>query len=309
ANASPAFSDVVIAFSNLDRNSTQSDNFKIPGALAPLLGIKDGRLYNTRNPAAYTAWNATRDQLWLWGGGITGANLKSGGFYVSLNPVPGSSEAWRSAPFEGQYLKLYDVTPPPAPATLAADLAWFGTVIGPQVDFDWTAAADPEGGVFGFRLQIGSTPGSSEFFDSQVTTTHQSVTVPYGTTLYARVQQLNNAGIAGPFLGTSVLILDPAADADGDSQPNAAEHSAGTDPRSSASVFKVTAAAVSGNDVNLTITTVPGKTYQLETSTSLAAFSWSSVGPPVTASGPSVVLAHPAGAGDPKRFHRVRVLP
>ena len=29
----------------------------------------------------------------------------------SLNPVPASDSAWTNAPFEAQYLKLYDVTP------------------------------------------------------------------------------------------------------------------------------------------------------------------------------------------------------
>lgn len=311
ANASPAFSDVVLAFSNLDRNNEQTDKFKIPGSLAPLLGIKDERIYNTRNPAAYTAQDPGRDDVWLWGGGISGANLKSAGFTVSLNPVPGSAEAWTTAPFEGKYLKLYDVTPPPAPGTPAPELALFGTIIGNQVTFTWAAAADPDGGVSGFQLQIGTTPGGFDLFDSQVVATSQTVSVPYGTTLHASVRQINNAGIPGPYsnASASVQMLDPAADMDGDGQSNDAEQSAGTDPRSSTSVFKAIAAVLSGNSVNLTVTTVPGKKYQLETSTSLTSLSWDSLGTVVTAAGPTTLFTATGGVGGPKRFYRVRVVP
>ena len=311
ANASPAFSDVVLAFSNLDRGNIRSDNFKIPAGLAPLLGIKDDRIYNTRNPAAYTAQDPARDDVWLWGGGITGTNLKSAGFFVSLNPVPASAAAWTTAPFEGQYLKLYDVTPPPAPNAPAPNPAMFGTVIGNQVTFTWSAASDPEGGVAGYYLQIGTTPGGSSLFDAAVTTTSQSVTVPYGTTLYARVQQINNAGIYGPYSSSSASVqaLDPAADQDGDGQSNAAEHTAATNPLSTASVLRVSASARSGNDVLVTVATVAGKIYQLETSTTLAAGDWDEAGAPVEASGPSTVLTALGGAVDPRRFFRVKVVP
>jgi hypothetical protein len=311
ANASPGVSDVVIAFSNLDRNNVQSDNFKIPTGLAPLLGIKDGRTYNTRNPAAYTAQDAGRDDAWLWGGGITGANLKSGGFFVSLNRVPAAAAAWTSAPFEGQYLKLYDVTPPPALSAPVPELAVFGTVIGNQVTFTWSAASDPDGGVAGFHVQMGTTPGGSELLDIQTTGTSQSVTVAYGTTVYARVQQTNNAGISGPYSTASaaVIALGPSADNDGDGQSNAAEQTAATNPLSNSSVLKATATIIAGNSVSVTVATVTGKIYQLETSANLAPLSWTSVGNAVTAAGESTVLVDPNGAGAPRRFYRARVLP
>ncbi len=311
ANASPGVSDVFIAFSNLDRNNVQSDNFKIPAGLAPLLGIKDGRTYNTRNAAAYTAQDSTRDDVWQWGAGITGANLKSSGFFVSLNKVPASGGLWSSAPFEGQYLKLYDVTQPPALGTPVPDLALFGTVIGNQVSFSWSAVSDPDGGVSGFHVQIGTTPGGSDLLDAQTSVTSQSVTVAYGTTVYARVQQTNNAGVSGPYSSASaaVIALDPVVDNDGDGQSNAAEQTAGTNPLSSTSVLKATATALTGNDVNVTVATVSGKTYQLETSITLSTASWSTVGSPITATGASTLFTHSAGAGDGRRFYRVRVVP
>jgi hypothetical protein len=106
-----------------------------------------------------------------------------------------------------------------------------------------------------------------------------------------------------------VVALDPGADTDGDGQPNDSEQSAGTDPRSSTSVFKTTAAVLSGNDVNLTVATVSGKKYQLETSTSLNSLSWSDNGPVVTATGPSTVFTAADGLGDPRRFYRIKVVP
>ena len=309
ANAAPAVSDVVIAFSNLDRYNNQTDNFKIPAGLAPLLGIKDGRTYNTRNIAAYTAQDATRDDVWQWGGGITGANLKSGGFTVNLKSVPGSDGIWTSDPFEGKYLKLYDVTPPPSPNAPTPALVLFGTVIGHQVTFNWSAASDPEGGVSEYYLQIGTTANGFDLFNGKTTGTSQSVTVPYGTTVYARVQQINIAGIYGPYSSASaaVVALDPVADADGDGQNNAAEHSAGTNPLSSSSALRATGIAISGANVNVTVATVAGKNYQFETSTNLT--SWTPVGDKVSATAATTVFTHTGGAGGGNKFYRARVVP
>ncbi len=318
-NAAPNGSDVVLAFVNLDRNATPATigtnkfNVNIDSDANGIndFGIKSGRQYNVRNIAAYLGTDPNRRNSFLIPGGISGGDLLSQGLYVAMNRVPISDGAWATAPYEAQYLKLYDVTPPPVPGTPAPGPALFGTVIGNQVTFTWTAASDSEGGVAGFHLQIGTTAGGLDLFNSQVTATSQSVTVPFGTTLYARVQQINNAGIAGPSSSASaaVLTLDPAADTDGDGQPNDSEQGAGTDPRSSASVLRATAASVSGNDVNLTVSTVSGKKYQLETSTSLYSLSWNNIGPTVTATGPSTVFTATGGAGDPKRFYRVRVVP
>jgi len=69
-----------------------------------------------KNLAAYLGADPNRRNYWLWDGGIAGSNLLANGIYVSLNPVPTSAAGWTNAPFEAQYLKLYDVTPPPAPA-------------------------------------------------------------------------------------------------------------------------------------------------------------------------------------------------
>jgi hypothetical protein len=319
-NASPAFGDVVLAFSNLDRNNDKQDNFRLPSALASLLGVKDGRSYNVKNIAAYLGADGSRRDQWLWNGsaGFSGSHLKNNGFLVALPKVPTMASsanpadpAWNQRPFEAQYLKLHDVTPPPAPDAPAPDLALFGTVVGNEVTFEWSAANDPDGGISGYYLQVGTTPEGFDVFNGQLAETTKSVTVPYGTTLYAHVQQINNAGIYGPYssASASVLVLDPTADEDGDGQSNGSEHSAGTNALDSNSLLKVTANFFSGNDALITVATVIGKTYQLETSISLANGSWSPIGDPVTATGLTTDFTHPDGAGDPKRFYRVRVVP
>ncbi|MEO5715603.1 MAG: alpha-amylase family glycosyl hydrolase [Luteolibacter sp.] len=324
-NASPAAADVVFAFADTDRDYTGAGTFNVSQDTDSNgvndYGIKPGRSYNVKNIAAYTAIRSNRRSIWQWRAAPygeadvaqprLGSDILANGIYVSMNRVPLTDGDWSSAPFEAQYLKLYDVTPPPAPGAPAADLALFGAVIGNQVTFSWSAASDPDGGVSGFYLQIGTTPGGFDLFNAQTTATSQSVTVPYGTTLYARVQQINTAGIYGPYSSASAAVqsLDPAADADGDGQSNASEQTAGTNPLSNSSVLKATATAISGNDVIVTVATVPGKSYQLETSTTLAPLSWSNLNSPVTATGPSTVFTHTGGAGDGKRFYRARVVP
>lgn len=318
-NGAPNNSDVVLAFVNLDRNATPATigtnkfnvNIDTDSNGVNDFGIKPGRTYNLKNIAAYLGTDPNRRNTFLIPGGISGSDLLSQGLFVSLNRVPLADGDWATAPYEAQYLKVYDITPPPAPGAPLAGLSLFGTVIGSQVTFTWSPASDPEGGISGYHVQIGTTPGASDLLDIQTALTSQSVTAPYGTTLYASISQINNAGIAGPYSSASaaVLTLEPLADNDGDGQPNASEHTAGTDPRSSISVLKATASTLSGDDVTITVATVAGKNYQLETSVLLTAPSWSPLGDPVSATGPSTTFTHTGGAGDPKRFYRIRVVP
>jgi glycosidase len=318
-NAAPNQSDVVLAFVNLDRNAdpatvgTNKFNVNIDADTngANDFGIKSGRTYNVKNIAAYLGTNPDRRNNFLIPDGISGADLLSQGLFVSLKRVPATDGGWATAPYEAQYLKLYDVTPPPTPAAPVPALALFGTVIGTQVTFGWTPASDPEGGVSGYRLQIGTTPGGNDLINSQTANTNQAVTVSYGTTVYAQVRQINNAGIEGPYSSASVavLTLNPLADNDGDGQSNGAEHTAGTDPRSSQSALRATATSISGNDILITVATVSSRRYQLETSILLTAQSWSDIGSPVSATGSSTIFAAPYGTGQPGRFYRVRIVP
>ena len=317
-NAAPNVSDVVLAFVNLDRNANPvtvgANKFNVAidadGNGVNDFGIKPARQYNVKNIAAYLGTDPNRRNDFLIPNGISGSDLTSQGLYVAMNRVPQTDGAWASAPYEAQFLKLYDVTPPPAAQIPQPELAMFGTVLGDQITFSWLPVSDPEGGVPSYRVQIGTTPGGSDVFDGTVTANSKTVTVPFGTTLHARVQQLNAAGIAGAFGGdsTAVVALDPAADADGDGQRNAAEFTAGTDPRSGISVLKIISISRAEGDVSLTAATVSGKNYRLETQLTLDAGPWTDVGPVVPATGAATQFVHAGGAGDGKRFYRVRVV-
>ena len=311
ANASPATSDVVLAFTNLDRDHTVSDNFKIPAGLAPLLGLQDNRTYNVKNIAAYTAQQSNRRDLWLWGAGITGANLKSTGFFVSLYKVPVANSAWIAEPFEAQYLKVYDITAPTATPGQPAMPNMYAYALGSDVVFDWAdVPADSEGVVPSYEVTVtvnGSIIGT--FITTESTYT---VTATEGDQVSITVQAVNpdypsNQGPASAASNT-VKLLDPAADEDADGQSNAKEHAAGTNPLDNASVFKTASVVVNGNDYEVSFNTGPGRYYHLETSTDLGiANPWTVVEGNHLAAGATMTLTHTGGAVGPRRFYRVRV--
>jgi len=319
ANASPAFHDVVLAFANLDRNNDQIDNFKIPAALAPLLGIQDARLYNVKNIAAYNRPPdlSGRDAAWLWPGGITGANLKSGGFGVILRKVPTSAADWDTVPFETQYLKLYDVTPPPSPTPQSNYYQ-----ISPEVEFIWTPNGGPDDNVTAYQVVVRDDAGAvvSSGTVSDGSNRYSFAGTPGG--IYrATVTAVSAAGVASATLGatdpgapdptlpnSAVKLLSADGDEDGDGQSNAAEDIAGTNPLDPDSVFKTTAIDIGGTDVLVTCTSVAGRYYHLESSLDLGLTdSWAPVVANHLATGPNTTLVHASGNTGARRFYRVRV--
>jgi hypothetical protein len=243
-----------------------------------LFGIKPGRSYNVKNIAAYVGSNSNRRDDWLWGtNGIAGSALLANGVSVSLNPVPVNNEGWTNAPFEAQYLKLYDVTPPPA---LAAPTTTAFYVVGDNVAFNWLPLADPDGGISGYHLIVGTSPGTSDVFNGVVRGNTLTVTNVYGSTLYAEVSAINNAGIQGPFSGSSsgVILVDP------DWIP----------------VLSINRKSV------LKWTSVYGKTYQIWSTTNLG-IPFTPLGGTITASGSTIQNTN--NLPDPIRFYRVQVFP
>ena len=267
-NGAPNFNDVVFAFTPLDRNHPQSGTFNvnITENGSNLFGIQSNRLYNVKNIAAYTGVNTNRRNIWLWNGGvggIYGSNILANGIYVSLNPVPASNAAWVTAPFEPQYLKLYDVTPPPAPSSPTVGTT-NGYVFTNVVTFTWPAVSDPQGGVSGYRIFVGTTPDGSNVLDTVVTGTSLAVTNNYGTHLYATVMTVNNAGIAS--------IASPA---DGVALVN---------PTWVPVVSLPKAEQLSWNSVS-------GKVYQVWSTTNLAV-PFTPFGRMITAAGPNTVFSN-----------------
>ncbi len=305
-NGSPNFSDVVFAFANLNRDQQQQGNFNVNIAQngGNLFGIKPGRTYNVRNIAAYTAYDPNRRNYWLWpGGGLTGSNILANGIFVSLNPVPGTDGGWTNAPFEAQYLKLYDVTPPVAPAAPSTPKPY---ALGTTATFTWPPLMDPDGGISGYHVLIGTSPGGSNVYNAVVSSTTVTVTNTLGATLYACVSAINNAAIEGAFSpnSTGTILLDPGDDYDHDGMSNAAEDVAGTNPLDANSLLRILSLA---DDNQLTWSSVSGKTYRVFATADLAT-NFIPISGVVTAAGPTATWLDTA-ATNSTRFYRVNVLP
>ena len=310
-NASPATSDVVIAFANLDRNTTHSDNFKVPSGLATLIGLQDGRTYNAKNSAAYIAQQSNRRDLWLWGGGITGANLKSTGFFVNLYKVPIANSTWIAEPYEAQYLKLYDVTAPTATPGQPSMPHVYAYAVGTDVLFNWVDVASDAGGVVP-SYAVTVTINGSETGTFITTESTYTVTASIGDQVSVSVKAVNpdypsNAGPASTSSNTVKALL-ATADEDGDGRNNASEEAAGTNPLDAASVFVTKSIVANGADYDVTFSTVIGRYYHLETSSDLGdTDSWTIVDGNSLAAGASMTLKHTGGSAGMRQFYRVRV--
>lgn len=306
-NASPATTDVVLGFVNVDRDNTHSDNFKIPSGLAPLLGIQDGRTYNVKNIAAYTGQQSNRRDLWLWGSGITGANLKATGFFVNLYRVPQANSDWLAEPYEAQYLKLYDVTPPPAP-TQPANSTGQSYVMGNTVTFQWAPSPSntTDDNIIAYKLVIKRVGTDETVFEENVgNVTSYEHTGAHGDELYAYVLPISSAEVEGSAStsSSSVLMINPLADNDGDGASNGDEDIAGTDFNDSSSKFEVGSQTMETNgDVTITWTPVAGRTYKVQTRTDLVTGDWLDV-----ATGQTSGTYSDLNPADSSKFYRVVV--
>jgi hypothetical protein len=254
-----------------------------------------------KNIAAYTAIDANRRTYWLIPGSVSGTSLLNSGLFALLKRVPASDAAWATDPFEAQYLKLYDVTPPPAPGAPTTSKPY---VIGTSVTFTWPSVSDPEGGIASYNLTVISSGGVTNEF--AVTGTSRTVTNTLGQTLHAWVSAVNNAGIEGPAStnGPAVVLLDPNGDNDADGMSNAAEDIAGTNPLDANSVLLILSLA---NGNLLTWSSVSNKTYRVQATANLAT-NFVPISGVVTAAGATANYLD-APATNSRRFYRVNVLP
>ena len=287
---SPARQDVVLAFANLDRNTERWGNYKIPSSLASILNISDNRKYNVKNLAAYTNHDASRGSAFLWdNGGKSGAQLKNDGFWIGLKPVPTNVSLWSTAPFEAQYLKLYDVTPPPEISDSPAVTPPY-TVPGSSTNFtangsatvSWTPVTDSEGLVPTYRVSVKNDSGvvvsTQDVSSNSVSLTGLTSGNSYTFTVSSvNPNDPSKTSSASPTSG-SIVSLNPSADDDGDGQNNAAELVAGTHPQNSQDKFSITnILRPASNSVKIEWPQVSGRKYQVQVNTNLASAAWTAL--------------------------------
>ncbi len=301
ANASPGQADVVFAFVNLDRSNTQSGNFDVNVSQngSNLFGINSSRTYNVRNISAYTGSDPNRRNTWLWNGnnGFTGSTVLNGGVFVSLNPVPSTTGGWATAPFETQYLKVYDISAPNTPAPSPQVTNTYSYALGNTITFSWSADPNVNPSYMVTVTVNGGTP-----FTITTTATSYTYTGNFGDVVSIVVKATNQDSSAqsGNSTSSTVTLLDPNGDADGDGMKNSAEDIAGTNPLSANSVFRIT----SINTANVSWSSVVGKTYQLKSATSPGG-TYTAFGPPVTATGNTTTQAVTPTAGT---YYRVEIV-
>ena len=77
---------------------------------------------------------------------------------------------WATAPFEAQYLKLYDVTAPTGTPGSANPPNVYGYVIGNTANLSWTAAApDSEGIVPSYKVSVTINGNTTVYFTTSTT--------------------------------------------------------------------------------------------------------------------------------------------
>jgi hypothetical protein len=97
-------------------------------------------------------------------------------------------------------------------------------------------------------------------------------------------------------------------DHDKDGFTNAQEHALGTEPNNSASRFAAHSPERNGNSVTINWSAVAGKTYQVQSKSSLAD-AWTDVGQPITANATTGSHAVTIPSDSTKHFFRVRLFP
>ncbi|MCC5850139.1 MAG: hypothetical protein JJU29_18800 [Verrucomicrobia bacterium] len=327
ASAPLAQQDVVLGFTNLDRDNPQSDTFGIPVALADLLGLADGRTYNVKNIAAYAGTPGLSDDfswrrdVWLWGTGRDRADIIANGVFVSMNPVPNNDAAWVEeaslAPYEAQFLKVYDVTPPPAvgapananglnyTATGVLVMSWDTSAFGDHdnVTANHVVVTD-EGDQVVFE---GTMPGTGAF-------TWEIPSSAFGSVVTVSVTPVSVAGIqaesASPVSAT-VHLLDPEGDEDNNGMSNFDEYIAGTNPFDAEDVFASKNIALMGGKASVSLNGVAGRRYQLQYSEDflqgVAEPTWHDAGDPVAVSENEPVELEDPEEDPPSRVYRITV--
>jgi glycosidase len=309
-NGKPNFSDTVFAFVNLDRGANQSGTFNVnvdTDGNGNDFGILPARSYRFKNIAAYEGVNTARRGNFT-GAAITGSTLLGSGLPVTVYKLPAADSEWTSTPFEPQFLKLYDVTPPNAPAagTVSPPFA-----IGTSFPVSWTPAVDNEAGISGYRVRVMGhiVPTQQQFLVNAAVT---SVTVPSVQALdgsvLVQVWSISPAGIESSVpLQYNLTRLSGTGDQDKDGFTDGDEQTAGTDPFNAASRFVLTSAVTEpGGAVALSFSSLSSRRYTLRSSADLSV--WADESEAVNVPGNDGTLTlRDLNPGGPRRFYRIAI--
>jgi hypothetical protein len=196
-----------------------------------------------------------------------------------MKSVPSTDDAWDTAPFEAQYLKLYDVTAPPAVTGIPAISSPI-TITG-STTLSWNAVTDdPEGIIPTYRVT--ATSGSETSTIETTSTSAPFTGLAAGKTYTFTVTALNPNDTSKTSVAStsspSVRSLTASGDEDNDGQNNADELIAGTDPLNPSSRFAIKTIEASPGGITLTWTAAPGKTYTIEAREDLSSGIWVPIG-------------------------------
>ena len=142
-------------------------------------------------------------------------DAEAGDFYVAgrtLEPTTTPNTSWYNGIWTNFGIRNISVTNPSMtldiysiPADTTAPTGQpskpTGTTSVDSATFTWTAgtAADPDGAIIGYYLQVGSTSGGSDIFNANIgnllTKTVTDLGIHEGKPLYARVRAVNTAGL------------------------------------------------------------------------------------------------------------------
>jgi hypothetical protein len=226
-----------------------------------------------------------------------------------MNRVPGDTGTWSTAPFEAQYLKVYDVTAPVNSSGSAMTTNSYSYALGTSGTISWAAAApDSEGVTPCYQVSVTINGNTTSFVTCGTSTT---INAAPGQTASVVIQTVNpnDNSMTGPATSpTLVKFIDVNGDDDGDGLTNGKEDLAGTnpfDPRSNLAVTTLT--IVDANNASLSWATVTGKDYQVQSATAPGPGSgYSSVGPVVPGTGGIVSRSVPLSSGI---YYRIVVVP
>jgi len=132
----------------------------------------------------------------------------------AANPLRLNGISAAGSPMTAHIDEIFDTTGPTGAPGTPTDEGAIKT--GDSLVFRWAQgdAADPDTGILGYRLQVGTSPGGSDAFDGLVgkVLTKTLTDVQEGHSYYARVQALNGVGAAGAWSGDSdgIFVNFPA---------------------------------------------------------------------------------------------------